>query len=156
MPGIVRGNGSEYKCFHLFPDGTVRKKREKMMTASPKTSSVGIPTVRQVKGRDGEDQALSFLSRQGLVLVERNFRCRGGEIDLIMREGNKLVFVEVRSRGSGSFGGAASSVTSGKRARLILAAQVFLQQLRSIPACRFDVIAFEGEQISWLKNAIET
>lgn len=127
-----------------------------MMAVSPKTSRAGIPTERQARGRAGEDQALSYLSRQGLVLVERNFRCRGGEIDLIMRDGNELVFVEVRVRGEGSFGGAASSVTSGKRARLILAAQVFLQQLRSMPACRFDVIAFEGEEISWLKSAIET
>lgn len=156
MPGIVRGNGAEYKCFHLFPYGTVRKKREKMMAASPKTSRAGMPTEQQVKGRAGEDQAISYLSRQGMVLVERNFRCRGGEIDLIMRDGNELVFIEVRARRNGSFGGAASSVTSGKRARLILAAQVFLQQLHRMPACRFDVIAFEGEQISWLKSAIET
>ena len=76
----------------------------------------------------------------GLRLVERNFRCKGGEIDLIMQDGSTLVFVEVRKRADQRHGGAAASVTPAKQARLILAAQLYLQrylQLHPVtPACR--------------------
>lgn len=113
-------------------------------------------TDKQIKGRAGEDDALAYLTKRGLTLVERNFRCKGGEIDLIMHERDTLVFVEVRKRADMRHGGAAASVTSAKQARLIIAAQVFLQRYHMLPACRFDVLAIDGEVISWLKNAIET
>lgn len=58
----------------------------------------GRLTELQIKGKAGEDEALSYLVRQGLTLIERNFRCRGGEIDLIMQDGGEVVFVEVSSR----------------------------------------------------------
>jgi putative endonuclease len=114
-----------------------------------------LRTARQVEGDAAEQRALLFLQAQGLTLVERNFRCKGGEIDLVMRDGGSLVFVEVRKRADTRHGGAAASVTARKQARLIVAAQLFLQRYRMPPACRFDVIAIDGEAMDWLKNAIE-
>lgn len=112
-------------------------------------------TERQQSGQAGEDAALDYLTRHGLTLLERNFRCKGGEIDLIMQNGDTLVFIEVRKRADARHGGAAASVTRAKQARLIIAAQTYLQRHQSAPACRFDVIAIDAEAISWLKNAIE-
>lgn len=112
-------------------------------------------TAKQLIGEAAEDGALHFLQQQGLALVERNFRCKGGEIDLIMQERNMLVFVEVRKRADTRHGGAAASVTARKQARLIIAAQIFLQRYKMPPPCRFDVIAIDGEAINWLKNAID-
>lgn len=115
----------------------------------------GARTARQVEGDAAEDRALHYLQQYGLTLMQRNFRCKGGEIDLIMQEPGALVFVEVRKRADTRHGGAAASVTARKQARLIIAAQVFLQRYRMPPACRFDVIAIDGSAIEWLKNAIE-
>ncbi|HYD97491.1 MAG TPA: YraN family protein [Noviherbaspirillum sp.] len=117
-------------------------------------------TAKQAAGDAAEDRALSWLQRQGLRAVERNFRCKGGEIDLVMQDGDTLVFVEVRQRADRNFGGAAASVTPRKQARLVLAAQTFLQRYRNPPPCRFDVIAIDGSAsdgsaLEWLKNAIE-
>jgi putative endonuclease len=112
-------------------------------------------TGRQVEGQAAEDLALRHLAGQGLELVERNFRCKGGEIDLVMQERATLVFVEVRKRADRSHGGAAASVTAAKQRRLIVAAQIYLQRYRQPPPCRFDVIAIDGAQLDWLQNAIE-
>lgn len=111
-------------------------------------------TARQVIGQAGEDQALKFLLQQGLILQERNFRCKGGEIDLVMKDRDTLVFVEVRKRAASQFGGAAASITMAKQRRLIIAAQVLLQRYKMPPPCRFDVVAIDGAEISWLKDAI--
>lgn len=89
------------------------------------------------------------------MLVERNFRCKGGEIDLVMRHHALLVFVEVRQRAGNRYGGAAGSVTPAKQARLILAAQIYLQRYKNPPACRLDVVAIDGTELTWLKSAIE-
>jgi putative endonuclease len=115
----------------------------------------GRLTDKQRQGRLGEDAALAHLLAHGLVLVERNFRCKGGEIDLVMRERGELVFVEVRRRAGMSHGGAAASVTPAKRKRLVLAAQVYLQRLATLPPCRFDVVAIDAGALSWLRNAID-
>jgi putative endonuclease len=117
-------------------------------TGKPRTS-------KQLSGDAAEDAALTFLRGQGLVEVQRNFRCRGGEIDLIMQQHDTLVFVEVRQRSSDSHGGALASITPAKQRRLILAAQVFLQRYRQPPPCRFDVIGYDGDHMSWLQNALE-
>ncbi|SFH85664.1 putative endonuclease [Collimonas sp. OK307] len=116
-----------------------------------------VQSPRQVSGQMAEDRALAYLQQRGLKLVERNFRCKGGEIDLILAEPalNLLVFVEVRQRSSQRYGGAAASVTRGKQAKLIIAAQVFLQRYADLPACRFDVIAIEDEAIEWIRQAFE-
>ena len=111
-------------------------------------------TAKQIEGDAGEQRALAYLRQQGLIELARNFRCKGGEIDLVMQEGEVLVFVEVRKRADRRFGGAAASVTARKQARLVHAAQRYLQRYRRPPACRFDVVAIDGGEISWLKNAI--
>lgn len=116
----------------------------------------GRRTAKQLEGDAGEEQALRFLQEHGLKLVERNFRCKGGEIDLVMQDGRGLVFVEVRKRAGNGYGGAAASVTARKQARLVIAAQTFLQRYKMPPPCRFDVIAIDGAAMEWLKNAIET
>lgn len=129
-----------------------------MMQGAMKRSreaTLSKPHASHARGKAGEEQALAFLAREGLVLVERNFRCRGGEIDLVMRQGDEIIFVEVRARIKGTFGGAAASITANKQARLIHAAQTFLQRFRRLPPCRFDAIAIEGERVFWLKNVIE-
>ena len=87
-------------------------------------------------GQAGEDEALAYLQKKGLVLIERNFRCKGGEIDLVMQDNNTLVFVEVRKRANHRHGGAAASVTTAKQKRLIIAAHIFLQRYKMPPACR--------------------
>lgn len=112
-------------------------------------------TSRQVQGQAGEDAALAHLLRQGLTLVMRNFRCKAGEIDLILHEQGSLVFVEVRKRASREYGGAAASITPAKQRRLLRAAQFFLLRYTSPPPCRFDVVAIDGKHLTWLKNAIE-
>lgn len=112
-------------------------------------------TAKQISGQAGEDAALAHLTEQGLRLVQCNFRCKVGEIDLVMQEGATLVFVEVRKRADASHGGAAASVTYAKQRRLIRAAQFYLQRYKMPPACRFDVIAIDGGTMNWLKNAIE-
>ncbi|MGV8897860.1 MAG: YraN family protein [Burkholderiaceae bacterium] len=99
---------------------------------------------------------MAYLLAQGQTLLQRNFRCKGGEIDLVMQEKHVLVFVEVRQRANLRHGGAAASVTRSKQERLIIAAQVYLQRYRMPPACRFDVIAIDGAHLEWLQNAIDS
>lgn len=111
--------------------------------------------------RDGaaaEARALEYLQDQGLRLVARNWRCRSGELDLIMRDGESLVFVEVRYRRRRDYGGALASIDRRKRQRLLRAARTYLQVNRaSDRPCRFDVVALgpEPESLQWLKNAIQ-
>lgn len=112
-------------------------------------------TAKQISGQAGEDAALEHLTEHGLRLVQCNFRCKVGEIDLVMQDGATLVFVEVRKRADASHGGAAASITYAKQRRLIRAAQFYLQRYKMPPACRFDVIAIDGGTMNWLKNAIE-
>jgi putative endonuclease len=106
------------------------------------------------RGRPAEDAALDFLRRKGLKLLQRNYRCRHGEIDLIMRDGQATVFVEVRMRASAAFGGAGESITAAKRARLMAAARHYISAQGCIPDCRFDAVLLNGDgQLDWLKNA---
>ncbi|MBO9665078.1 YraN family protein [Dokdonella sp.] len=119
----------------------------------------------QTAGAHYEDLALAHLQRAGLALIERNFSCRWGEIDLVMREGEVVVFVEVRyRRGAGARGGYGSgidSVGATKRAKLVRAAEVYLAQRPRLAdrACRFDVLAIAGgddaPEIDWRRNAFE-
>lgn len=122
----------------------------------PLFKSAASRTAKQLAGDAGEDRALAYLEQQGLSLLERNFRCKGGEIDLIMKDKSAIVFVEVRKRAPGRFGDAAASVGRQKQARLIIAAQVYLQSLRMVPPCRFDVIAIDGERLNWIRDAIQS
>ncbi len=113
-------------------------------------------------GDAGEARALAHLQSQGLTLVQRNYRvargarARGGEIDLILRERDgTLVFVEVRSRAGSRHGGAAASVDAFKQRSLVFAAQHFLRGLDTLPPCRFDVVAIDGERVEWLRAAFD-
>ena len=112
-------------------------------------------TAKQLIGQSGEDDALAYLQQQDLVLVERNFLCKGGEIDLVMQDRDVLVFIEVRKRADKQHGGAAASITPAKQRRLIVAAQRYLQRYKMPPPCRFDVIAIDADEFVWLKNAID-
>jgi putative endonuclease len=107
------------------------------------------------KGAAAEDRALAYLEGRGLRPVARNWRVRGGEIDLIMRDGAVLVFVEVRARASAAYGGAAGSVGTTKQARLIHAARAYLAGLGRTPPCRFDVVAEQSGQLTWLRDAFQ-
>ncbi|ODU08381.1 MAG: YraN family protein [Rubrivivax sp. SCN 71-131] len=122
----------------------------------------GPGLVGKSRGEAAEARALAHLQRHGLRLVERNYRvargpsARGGEIDLVLRERDgTLVFVEVRSRTSRAQGGAAASVGAAKRARLCLAARHYLLRLATLPPCRFDVVAIDGEHVEWIRAAFD-
>ena len=104
------------------------------------------------RGREAEARAAAYLASCGLREISRNFRVRGGEIDLIFRDGKVLVFVEVRQRSRSDFGGAAASITGTKRQHLILAAQHFLVKHPDTD-CRFDCILIDGDKLEWLRNA---
>ena len=112
-------------------------------------------SAKQQQGQAGEQQALAYLQRQGLALVETNFSCKAGEIDLIMRERDTLVFVEVRKRDGKMRGAAAESITPAKKRRIICAAQLYLTRFARMPACRIDVVTIDGGALEWLPNAIE-
>ena len=107
------------------------------------------------RGEPAENLAAAFLERQGLTILERNYRCRFGEIDLVARSGAQLVFVEVRARKSAAFGGAAASITATKRRRLVATARHFLAARRVDRACRFDVVLVQGaeQRVEWLTDA---
>ena len=111
------------------------------------------------KGQDAEHQACVYLQRQGLQLLEKNYQCRQGEIDLVMQDPahNSLVFVEVRQRSQSRYGGAVSSVTEKKQAKLRLTALHYLQHKAPRANARFDVVAIQGtaatQQIEWIRNA---
>ena len=108
-------------------------------------------------GQFAENLAARFLEKHGLVTVTHNYRCRGGEIDLVCRDGKVLVFVEVRLRRNAGFGGAAASITRTKQQRIILAAQHYLTTSGKHDCdCRFDCLLLNGteeQNIDWVKNA---
>lgn len=107
-------------------------------------------------GARAEAVAAEFLEARGLSIVARNWRCRCGEIDLVARDRDTLVFVEVRLRRRSDFGGAAASITATKQARLTAAAQLYLARLRYLPPCRFDAVlldALDPPTIEWIRDA---
>ena len=110
---------------------------------------------KQEQGRQWENAALAYLRRHGFVLIEANFRCKLGEIDLVVRDGPTLVFVEVRQRAAGAPVDAATSIGPAKIRRIVRAAQVYLQRLSQTPPCRIDVVAIDGNNMQWIRNAIE-
>jgi putative endonuclease len=105
-------------------------------------------------GVRAEQLAADYLQRHGLKLLDRNYRCRFGEIDLILRDGDALVFVEVRKRSNSGYGGAAGSIDSHKQRRIVLTAQHYMASLRADPPCRFDAVLLDAnDRVEWLKNA---
>lgn len=112
------------------------------------------------KGLRFENRARAYLQQRGLELLQANFRCRFGEIDLVMRDGDSVCFVEVRFRKSTGFGGAAASITPAKRGRIVKAALHYLAQHRELArlALRFDALLIQqargGElDFDWIRNA---
>ena len=117
----------------------------------------------QQTGKDAERLALRHLEQQGLRLLAQNWSCKRGELDLVMLDGDTVVFVEVRYRKHAQWGGALASIDGRKRQKLILAAQFFLQKEHRWAdcPCRFDVVAMESTpsgtaDLTWLKNAFDS
>lgn len=105
-----------------------------------------------IRGETAEQQACDYLKKQGLKLIERNFRCKQGELDLIMQDKQTLVIVEVRYRQTQQ--SALESVTHSKQSRIITATQIYLSQHKTNTAIRFDVLTLsEDGQLNWIKNA---
>jgi putative endonuclease len=134
------------------PAAASRKRAKENGNTSANTGS-------NATGNAAEEIAANFLTRHKLKVVARNYRVRGGEIDLICEEGKTIVFVEVRLRSSNKFGGAAASITYRKQQRLILAARHWLSQHGDAFVdrnCRFDCIVMdapEESRLEWIKNA---
>ena len=136
-----------------------RRARRKRSATARKAALAPRRSPTQRVGDAHEDAALRLLQARGLVLLARNLACRHGEIDLAMRDGAVLVFVEVRARRDARFGGAAASIGAAKQRRLAQAAAYWLPRLaarhwRGVPpAARFDVVAFESGVARWLRDA---
>ncbi len=113
---------------------------------------------RRRAGREAEESACRELQRRGLRLLQRNYRVRGGEIDIVARDGGTLVFVEVRRRGHAGWGGAAASVDARKRMRIVRAARHYLARAGDEAAaapCRFDVVAYDAGRMRWIRGAFD-
>jgi len=107
-------------------------------------------------GALAEQLAAQYLQQQGLKLLQLNYSCRFGEIDLILQDGDTHVFAEVRLRSGSAFGGAAASIDARKQAKIVRTAQHYLSRLQRIPPCRFDAILMQStdiNKIEWIKNA---
>ena len=115
----------------------------------------------QTIGHNAEYHACEHLKKQGLILLEKNFQCRFGEIDLIMQDNTCLVFIEVRYRKRTDYGSAADSISHKKQSKLIQTAHIYLKQSWQYnhhlqqAACRFDVVTLKGNFSSclWIKSA---
>lgn len=111
-----------------------------------------------MNGSEAEDRALRHLQSRGLKLLQRNYRCRGGELDLVMRDGDTLAVIEVRSRSNPGFGTAAESVDTRKQQRIVLATQMYLlahPEHGSRPV-RFDVVTFDAAaKLDWITAAFD-
>jgi len=111
-----------------------------------------------IQGQQGEQLAKDYLLKQGLVMVEQNFKCKMGELDLIMKDKDCYVFVEVRYRTQNDYGGGIESITPSKQRKIIKTTMFYLQQvnLYNRVACRFDVFTIDGDgQIEWIKDAFQ-
>lgn len=136
--------------------------RASIMAAAPAAPDVRARAGRErrraalQRGAAAERMARMHLQQAGLHFLAANLRYRVGEIDLLMRDGPVLVFVEVRSRRSSAYGGAAASVDARKQLRLRRAAQCLLRERfghADWPACRFDVVAIEAGRLAWIRDA---
>lgn len=112
------------------------------------------PTNSIQKGQQYEDLALAYLRKQGLKLIARNYKCRWGELDLLMLEQSTLVIVEVRYRKNARYGSAGESVTANKQARIVAATKHYIMNHKINQPMRFDVLDITGDiQLDWIKNA---
>lgn len=113
----------------------------------------------RARGRLGEEEAERFLVRQGYRILERNFSCRSGEIDVIAEEAGELCFIEIKARATREFGGAIEALTARKMRRIAKAAALYLARHPGDRPCRFDVVAMDLEAGGWrftlVRNAFE-
>ncbi len=136
-----------------------RKKRKKSTQTKTKTTVRYQTSATQQQGHQSEQRAADFLRAQGLHILAQNLNSRYGEIDIVARSTQTLVFIEVRQRSSTLFGGAVYSVQRDKQQRLKRTAQHFLPLLskryfqNQLPFCRFDVMTIEGDKMTWLMDA---
>lgn len=127
-----------------------------MPTRGTPTRASGVRTPKQRAGAAAEDAAARHLTAAGCRLLARNARYREGELDLVVQERDLVVFVEVRMRTTGRFGGASASVDRFKQKRLARAAERWLLEHygERWPACRFDVVTLSGDgTIDWIRDA---
>lgn len=116
-------------------------------------------SINRRKGLRFEDQARDYLRQQGLRLLESNYRCRFGEIDLVMRDRDTICFIEVKYRGSLAFGGAAAAIPVSKQRRIIKTALFYIASNDALAAhaLRFDALLIQhlaaGDQFNWIQNA---
>lgn len=160
---MVNGDCTAYASARAAQEKAVRRRKRRLQAASHRTARPTPAELRlsptQQAGCRAEAQAKDYLESAGLHIVARNLRGKTGEIDLVCLDGCVLVFVEVRSRHSSRYGGAAASVNRRKQRRLINTAALLLPwlarhcRLEGPPACRFDVIAIEADGVAWIKNA---
>jgi len=157
-PAPSGGSDAAYVLAHAAQRRALRKRAR----GKRNKSSAEIPAPRrspaQQAGDRAERRALDYLLAAGLRPVARNFACRTGEIDLIMREGKVLVFVEVRARSASRYGDAAATVGLAKQLRLARAARHFLHTRwrGPMPPCRFDVLAFDADgPPRWIRHAFD-
>lgn len=150
----------------MNPEQLARAAQEKLLRRRPqkKPNTLAKPTAphrsaSQQRGQAYEQQAVNYLQQQGLTILQQNLSCHTGEIDIVARSADYLIFVEVRQRTSRLYGGALYSVQRDKQQRIKRAAHYFLPKLckhyfhNKLPFCRFDVIAIEGETITWIADA---
>jgi putative endonuclease len=110
-----------------------------------------------LRGKSAEQQAHQFLINKGLKPVCQNFRCKQGELDLIMTDNKTLVIIEVRFRKTNKYGSALESITHTKQSRIIAATHIYLSALKMDNPIRFDVVAISGNgDIDWIQNAFQT
>ncbi len=142
--------------------GWTRSAGEDAQGAHAGADSIGArPTPAQARGAAAETLAAEHLAAHGLRVIARNVRCRGGEVDLVCLDRSHVVFVEVRLRSNGRFGGAAESITAAKQRRVLIAAQWWLggagRRFRDAP-CRFDAVlldALDPARLTWLPGAFD-
>ena len=112
---------------------------------------------RRAEGEGHELKAAEYLCSQGLKLVDSNYHSRMGEIDLIMQDGDSIVFVEVRYRKNSHYGGAAMSITPAKQRKIALTALHYLQSKnKTNEVCRFDAVTISVSGLNWIKNAFDS
>jgi len=132
----------------------MRKEQLSLFTSFSKNLSEKLTSRKRI-GNEAEQQACKHLQSQGLILLDKNFSTKAGEVDLIMRDGEALVFIEVRYRKNTDFGGAAASITPKKQQRIIKASLAYQQKHYPQSSMRFDVVAIEGDnrRLNWIQNA---
>lgn len=143
---------------YALADAARRRRRKRRARKSPSRKQDPQLSPTQRKGLDFEDRALELLTCAGLRLLARNLRAAPGEIDLVMRDGDTLVLVEVRARANASHGGAGASIDPAKQRRLASAAALLLPELARrywqgrVPPVRFDAVLFDAGQAHWLRH----